>query len=345
MTKQNIYIPFDRFTETGGPATFMRNLRDYLDLKKFSYTLEPDDAGNIFFPILFDLDILDRIKANHGKIIQRLDGIYYPQKHGDEYIELNSHIKEIYLNYSDFVIFQSEYSRQQCFELLGPKDESEYTIILNGVNTDIFYPANEELKPGDKIKFVTSGRFRNIDMIAPVTEALDILKNEIDFELTVVGPVTNPELQQYFDRDYIVMAGEKNMQEVAALLRQCHIFIYSHLNPPCPNSVLEAIASGLPIVGFDSGSMKELLPFSKGLLAEASNDIFQKYEDFDSKKLSEKLMLCVNNYTKFKESAVYSSKNNSFEKCGDAYISVFRQLNPKQGIFSKFGRIFKGGTQ
>ena len=31
------------------------------------------------------------------------------------------------------------------------------------------------------------------------------------------------------------------------------------LNPPCPNSLIEAISVGLPCIGFDTGSFKELL--------------------------------------------------------------------------------------
>ena len=30
-------------------------------------------------------------------------------------------------------------------------------------------------------------------------------------------------------------------------------------NKPCPNSVIEALASGVPVVGYNSGSLKELV--------------------------------------------------------------------------------------
>ena len=37
------------------------------------------------------------------------------------------------------------------------------------------------------------------------------------------------------------------------------IFFLLELNPPCPNSLIEAISVGLPCIGFDTGSFKELL--------------------------------------------------------------------------------------
>ena len=96
------------------------------------------------FPVQYNLVVLDKIKKLNGKIIQRLDGIYYPSKHGDKHIELNSDIKEIYLKYADHIVFQSEYSRKQCFEMLGIKEQQNYSIIINGVNKEFLYPITIE---------------------------------------------------------------------------------------------------------------------------------------------------------------------------------------------------------
>lgn len=338
---KGLYIPFDRFTETGGPATFMKNLKLFLDDSGFKYLNSIDNADSIFFPIMFDIDALEKIKRANGTIIQRLDGIYYPQKHGENHVELNKEIKNIYNNFADFVVFQSEYSKKQCFEMLGKKNEEEYSLIVNGVNTGIFYPAESFPDPEEKIKFVTSGRFRNIDMIEPVIKALDSLEGEFPFELNVIGPVTDDSLDSLFDRDYINMLGDRDMMEVAGILRENHIFIYSHLNPPCPNSVLEAIATGLPLTGFNSGAMEELLPFSKDLLAYVSDEVFQSYSDFDYKKLAEKLKICVQDYDKYRDAAIANCKNYSFENCGNKYIEAFGRAEKNECYITKLLNLFK----
>ncbi len=336
---QNIYIPFQNFQSVGGPSTFMRNLQTYLDQTSYSYVSNLEAADNIFFPVAYAVQELKEIKKRKGKVIQRLDGIYYPSKHGKKYRQLNAPIKKVYRNLADFVIFQSEYSKKQCFKILGMLPEERYKIIVNGVNQSIFYPNSDLPTPNGKFKLVTTGNFRNIDMIEPVVQALDQLP--VNFELTIIGPITNDSLKPFFNRPYINRLGSLPAREIAAVLRQQHIFVYSHLNPPCPNSVLEAVSTGLPIVGFASGAMEELLYFSKKLLASVSDEIFQEYCNFDVQLLQQKIQLAMHDYRKWREIALAYSHLYSFETCGKAYTDTFQAIDslpsrPSRPIFRRF---------
>ena len=143
-TNNSIYIPFEYFTDIGGPSTFMLNLKRYLDGKGYHYQTQYKKNDDIFFPIQFDLKLLSDVKASGGRVIQRLDGVYYPSKHGEKYISLNDQLKTIYIEYADHVVFQSDYSRKQCFAMLGIKTETDFTIITNGVHRDLFFPGESK---------------------------------------------------------------------------------------------------------------------------------------------------------------------------------------------------------
>ncbi|MBN2301282.1 MAG: methyltransferase domain-containing protein [Lentisphaerae bacterium] len=318
-----IYLPFEQEHWLGGAATFMQNLKGDLDRRNYPYLSAVQQAKVVFFPIAFPLPQLDIVKRQGGYIIQRLDGVCYPSKHGTAYADLNRESHTIYRDYADAVIFQSAYSQAQCFAMFGERDNNH--IILNGVDTTSFYPspASQAHSRQRVIKFITTGRFRNRDMLEPMIKALDALTEQFAFELTVIGPVVNPELESYLQRAYIRHIATLSLPDVAELLRQSDIFLYSHLNPPCPNSVIEAIACGLPVVGFDSGAMTELCFFATDLLAPVSDDVFQKYEDFDDRKLAEKITLAVEHYEHYREIALAHSSLYPFETCGRHYLEVF----------------------
>lgn len=332
-----VFIPFKSYQKSlGGPSTFMQNLQNYLDNEGFAYTddtKQAEAAAGIFFPISYaHHEVLDKLKQQGKPIIQRLDGISYPEKHGDEYEEMNAKVKDIYLNYATHIVFQSEYSKKQCFAMFGEKPKSQYSTIINGVRNDLF-SANIELEAPHEygtVDFITTGNFRDISMLEPVVLALDELVTEWRsdaarpaIKLHVVGPINDDRLEQFRQREYIQWHGSQELPDVARLLNQSHMFIYSHLNPPCPNSVLEAIASGLPIVGFDSGSMSELLHFNLELLASVSEDVFQTYEQFDHKKLKQKLELAVKNYDKHRQLALEHKDEYDFSVTGQKYVQVF----------------------
>ena len=107
--KLDLYIPYDDHRYIGGPSTFLRNLGAYLESQNVRLSASPDEARNIFVPIKFNLRKLCHIHDMGGRIIQRLDGIWYPEKHGDGHHHRNQTVGEIYRYLADLVTFHSEY--------------------------------------------------------------------------------------------------------------------------------------------------------------------------------------------------------------------------------------------
>lgn len=334
------YIPFDKYNWTGGPPTFMRNFKSYLKHNNYQYKKKYSKGDSIFFPIKYDIHVLKEIKKNGGTIIQRLDGVYYPSKHPDNYQKANKDIKYIYQNLADHIVFQSEYSKKQCFAMFGEKNEDEYSIIFNGADLNIFYPNLELPQPKEKFKFITTSAFRNKDQIEPIINAFDQLNDQLKFEFNIIGNISSSSIEPFFKREYINYLGEIPNHAIASYLRDNHIFIYSHLNPPCPNSIIEAISCGLPVVSYNSGAIKELCHFSTDLLADVSDNIFQNYKDFSQKKIIEKIILATQNYTYYRNIALKNSKLYNIQNLGERYIKVFEnsivnEKHEKNGLIKK----------
>lgn len=322
-----IFIPFYNWNNNvGGPFTFMRHLRESLIKRSYSFIEDLkkyNNADSIFFPISFDKEIVQFFKSRGLPIIQRLDGIYYPSKHGLKYIYFNREIKNIYLKYSDFIIFQSEYSKLECFTMLGKIEKEKYRIILNGTDKKIFTISERKFNAGH-IRFITTGTYRNKDMLEPVVLALDEVKKDFNIELLIVGPISGAGIENLIDRDYIRCCGRVDSIKLATLLQSSDILIHCQLNPACPNTVIEAISCGIPVVGFDTGAMKEVSFFAPELLAFVSGEIFQRYRDFNPDRLREKIIFCIENYDEYKKRFLDHSYLYDFEKTCDSYIEVFK---------------------
>jgi glycosyltransferase involved in cell wall biosynthesis len=61
-------------------------------------------------------------------------------------------------------------------------------------------------------------------------------------------------------------------EEIPALDRSAHLLYAADLHPACPNAVIEALACGLPVAAFDTGSLRELVPAGAGCIAAYGSD-------------------------------------------------------------------------
>jgi len=325
-----LFIPFDAHKSIGGPTTFMTNLKGYMDGNGQRYRAHYEPGDSIFFAASYDLRELKRAKKNGGLVIQRLDGVYYAPHHAKKYLKANRPIQTIYRDYADLVVFQSDYCKLQCEKILGRRNSAADRVIHNGVDPGVFFPREQPLIISEPIAFVVTGNFRRPETLKPILDALDSLLGNFSFRLHICGPVKNELTDLYAGKPWVIAHGAQNLRYVAELLRNSHIYLFSNINPPCPNSVLEAAACGLPVVSFDSGSLSELLPFSRNLLAHVGAQIIQDAEDFHFELLAEKITLAVENLAEFQINSLNHANYFAFSKCGERYMEVFSHVDDKR---------------
>jgi len=312
-----VFIPAKQ--TVGGPATFLRNLLTYLDAVDYPYSKTYRRGDSIFFPIRHKTTVLDKVKKHGGQIIQRLDGVY-----GDDQPARRDRLARVYHDYADWVIYQTDWCKRVCEYQLGVRDSTQARIIPNGVDGDVFYPGDNDYTGEQPVEFVVTGRFKRVEMLNITLAALDELqRGGVDFRLHIVAQYQHQTAPEYAGKSYAVVHGAQSMHGVAELLRRGHIYIFTDANPPCPNAVLEAAASGLPVVGFDSGSLAEMLPFGAPLLATVGGGLIKRFDDFRAGALAEKLLLAVQNYRQFRAAALAHAGDFPFTACGDAYREVF----------------------
>lgn len=96
-------------------------------------------------------------------------------------------------------------------------------------------------------------------------------------ELMVAGRVS-PEVQarwEAYSGVRVRWAGLVPGDRIPEIDRSAHLLYSADVNPACPNSVIEALACGLPVLSFDTGALPELVTGDAGRLVPYGGDPWQ----------------------------------------------------------------------
>jgi glycosyltransferase involved in cell wall biosynthesis len=175
-------------------------------------------------------------------------------------LQLNSYRR------ADGVIFLSKSARNIISKII-PDVVNKSTIIPHGIS-DVFRrePVDEKSESENKIELLYVSNIKSYKYQWNVVEAMSILmKHGYDnIKLTLVGPADAGPLKKlksaikiYEMRDRVVWLGAVPYEQTVRIYHNADIFVFATVCECCPNILLEAMASGLPIACSDRGPMKE----------------------------------------------------------------------------------------
>lgn len=346
MISMIIFLPI-KIRQTGGSSTFAQKLRAGLEQLGHSVIFQwSNEYDALLVNAQCPLRYLAHAKIYRKPIVQRLDGVYYPMTvAGKKYRLANWPMKFIYRYLADQVIFQSNYSRR-CAELFfGGSKKDKAKVIYNAVNAEIFKPqgatVNLRDNPGQKV-FVTASRFRRSDQILPLLESYRIYreKYEKNVKLIIIGNFCHPFQPNPGDNfkawgikipKNVQFLGSVNNDQLPVYLRSADAFLFTHLNPPCPNNVLEAMACGLPIVGVADGAMPEIcLNGQNAELIPADGDAFWKPRNFHHELFAANMAKITANRQRYStKSREIALARFQLETMVEKYMDVFETLTQK----------------
>jgi glycosyltransferase involved in cell wall biosynthesis len=249
--KLNIGFSFNR--ANAGPSNFMNNLKSSLEIKnisKTSFFINPFTSCNIY---------ANQIRNPWNKpYFFRVDGVGFDTSKTDEETKkLNETLLNGIKN-SKGVIYQSEFSKKLAEKTLGYKPKNS-TIIINGTNQDIFNNEGDNLRsdldiPENSLVFVTSAKWRPRKRLEDTIDSFKRFRNEYnkDTYLIVIG-------YENTDSENIIYIPHIENSELPKYLRTADIYLFLGWVDPCPNSVVEAISCGLPVICTNIGGTKEIV--------------------------------------------------------------------------------------
>ena len=152
-----------------------------------------------------------------------------------------------------------------------------YPVIPNGVDTDFFRPRQGERRPGPvdpvrPVRLFFHGRVVFQKGLDTLIAALGLMPNEPAWELHIAGDgPQRPELEAKAKAlgigQRVFFRGWMRRPELAELMRRMDLYVFPSRDEGMPNAVLEAMASGLPVLATRiAGSEELVVPEVSGLL-------------------------------------------------------------------------------
>lgn len=148
-------------------------------------------------------------------------------------------------------------------------------VIPNGVDLEKFHPAQNSNR-SDRLRLLTVGRLSVIKRVELLIDAVEMLhKDGYKLNLTMAGGGKLEQklrdlLAQKELRDIINIRGRINPDDMPQMYRQSDIFVSASMQEGMSNAMLEAMASGLPIVTTRCEGVEELIA-DNGIVVEEAN--------------------------------------------------------------------------
>lgn len=228
------------------------------------------------------------------------------------------------------IVYQSDFSKNWWDRVYGLA-KSGSTVIYNGVDLSSYHPGGGQSEQGGqgppqdswRVLLVEGSLMGGYEMgietaVQLGTKLGQLLKlpENISYlrpvEIRIVGKVA-PEVQLNWEVALENKAGVEivpkiewmglvRREEIPALDRSAHLLYSSDLNAACPNSVIEALACGLPVAAFDTGALPELVQAGSGQIVPYGGNPW-RLEPADVPKLAESALDILQNQAVYRQAA------------------------------------------
>lgn len=325
-----------------GPAGFQTRLAMGLSLRDFevSYGLEEDG----FDAVLViggsrAISKLNRIRKSGVPIIQRLDGmnwLHRKRKTGARHY-LKAEFRNLLLRWvrhriADALVYQSHFARR-WWESKHGTPMVPASVVYNGVPLDVYHPDGVGKRPEGRVRLLMvegnlSGGYeigleRGIQLAGNLNHT-----SPNSIELIVAGSVPQALVNKWnrASEPKIEWLGAVPPAKIPELARSAHLLFSGDPNPACPNSVIEALACGLPVVAYDTGAIPEIVTGDAGRIAPYGGDVW-RLEKPDEGALTQAALEVLADPGNFRSAArIRAEEAFGLELMVDGYLSAIASV-------------------
>ena len=272
----------------GGPASFYNKMAKGMAKKGISVASSPMEEGCQAVLVIGgtnQLISLWQARRMGIKVFQRLNGMNWV--HRRRFTGINHFLRSernnlllatIRRDLTDGIIYQSNFSKEWWNKVYRPISKRE-GVVYNGVDLDEFHPGRANLASDERVKLLVieghlgGGHEYGIKNAYQLGCGLQEQTGK-QVEIFILGDVPLQEQKKWEKRTEVKMEfkGIVDHEQIIVLEQSSHLIYTTELNAACPNSVIEAMACGLPVIGYKTGSIEELLGEEGGISVPYGSD-------------------------------------------------------------------------
>jgi len=339
----------------GGMVTFQNKFSKGLSARKVEITYNLEDRPYQSILVVGgtkNIHGLIRSRRKGIPIVQRLDGLNWLHRaqarknirdfHPKFFMRAEYGNRILYIireHIANSIIYQSEFVRDWWLKNRGPTKAAD-VVIHNGVDLEQYKPI-ETIKRPDNITRILlvegslmGGYEAGLGVAVNLIEMLlETKKTELTdkIELVVVGKLSENvrkhwtvklNERNYRDRVCVNWMGVLPLERIPEINNNAHFLYSSDINAACPNSVIEAMACGNPVLSFDTGALPELVTSDSGKIVPYGADSW-RLEAPDIKALTFGAVELLENQQEYRSGARERAVNFfGLDMMLDAYLDI-----------------------
>jgi len=254
-----------RSGNVGGPLVKVSRLQGYFPQHSFRYNLIYALSNAPYL----SARALEHLRLKNIPIVLNQNGVFYPGWYSGDSDRQNAMMAEMY-HRADYVFWQSEFCRRSADRFLGAR-EGAGEVLFNAVDLDQFSPLEKlSVRP---FTFLLTGKISvalNYRVKSTISGLALARQAGTDVKLKISGWLQDPAsirlmAQKYGVSDYVQITGAYSQAEAPSIYQAADAYIMTKYLDPCPNTVIEALACGLPVLYSSIVGVPELVGKNAGI--------------------------------------------------------------------------------
>lgn len=244
-----IYLANNSREQVGGGWSWIRTFKKYAQgYARFVDNWQEADIVIVPGITVVDMGEIKQAKLAGKPVIFRVGNV--PRKSRNRRSTPSERMKEM-AEIADVVVHQSEWSKRYCEPLVG-----DGPVIYNGVDTRVFFPSELDKPNHERWLFAYHGKNDTKNFWTAYFLFQNRFRENREAEFWFIYDFGR-ELEELAKGNFDFWNGEKYQhlhrpetpEAMAAVMRECTHYIHPAVADACPNTVLEARACGLEVIG------------------------------------------------------------------------------------------------